>query len=157
MSGDTLALHALARQTGWLRLALVAPQQAPSEHHTYPSRHLALKPLAAALPCPSRSAPAVANVAAKTAFTATEVVVTPPSLAPAGGWLKYSLSICPTSPAGACVTKDCSSPPKPSPATSTCALADLIPGTQYAVKATAVAGSILSLESTAAAFATPLE
>ena len=90
-------------------------------------------------------------------FTTAAVVVTPPSLAPTGGWAAYQLELCPTLPAGACVTSNCSSPPQASPATSTCQLAGLVPGTQYTVAATALNGSIASLQSAVDHFFTPIE
>lgn len=90
-------------------------------------------------------------------FTTVAVVVTPPSLAPSGGWAAYQLELCPTLPAGACVSSNCSSPPQASPTNSTCQLAGLVPGTQYAVAATAVNGSIASLASSNATFFTPIE
>lgn len=113
------------------------------------------------MPCrhhsPSRRAPSVAVDNATLSFTTVTVVVTPPSLAPSDGWAAYQLELCPTLPAGACVTSNCSSPPQASPTTSPCQLVGLVPGTQYAVAATALSGSIASLASSSATFFTPIE
>lgn len=89
--------------------------------------------------------------------TTAAVVVTPPTLAPSGGWARYQLELCPTLPAAACVTANCSSLPQAPPTTSTCQLAGLLPGTHYTVAATAVNGSVASLASTADHFVTPME
>ena len=99
----------------------------------------------------------MSNSDSKTTPIATEVVVTPPTSAPAGGWDAYLLTLCPTSPAGACFSQHCDSPPKPSPATTTCKVIGLSADVHYTVAAVAEKGQITSKESTADTFKTPAE
>ena len=90
---------------------------------------------------------------AQTTTTTAVATVTPPTTAPAGGWGKFELQICPTSPAGSCFTQDCipvNSPPTP----TTCSVTGLNSGTSYSVRATAVQGSTTSEQSQAATFKT---
>ena len=123
-------------------------------HTASPSVAPLAPPPAPLCPC---SKPGVANDDAKTTPTTTQVVVTPPSLAPEGGWQSYALQFCPTSPSGDCFTKECGAPPQPPPTTTTCQVSGLSPGVQYAVRATAVRGSTSSLLSDSDTFTTPWE
>ncbi len=103
------------------------------------------------------SAPSVSADNATTSFTSIDVAVTPPALAPIGGWAQYKLEVCPTVPAGTCFSQDCRSLPQPSPTTTTCQVTGLVPGTGYSVAAAAVNGSLTTLASQTAAFETQIE
>ena len=83
----------------------------------------------------------MSNDDAKTTATTTEVIVTPPTLAPTGGWQKYELEFCPVNPAGACIKQFCSNPPQPSPTTTVCPITGLTPNTNYTVQAWAINGT----------------
>ena len=131
--------------------ALPAPLLQSSECLLAPNRHRHCCTL------PLSSAPSLAVNAAKTNFTTTELVVTPPTLAPAGGWLSYKLHICPIDPIGTCFNETCSGTPKASPQTSTCQLIGLAPGTQYSAAVTAASGAITSVESQNAVWQTLVE
>lgn len=73
--------------------------------------------------------------------------------APAGGWEKYRLTICQTSPTGVCGMQDCS-PVLAPPASTLCTLTSLSQATTYSVQVAAVKGGQSSLNSTAQSFAT---
>ncbi len=104
-----------------------------------------------------RSAPSVSPNNATASFTSIDVAVTPPALAPIGGWAQYKLELCPTLPAGTCFSQDCSNLPQPSPTTTTCQVTGLVPGTGYSVAATAVNGSLTTLAPAKSAFRTLVE
>lgn len=73
--------------------------------------------------------------------TTAVVEVTPPEFGPPTiGWAKYTLTICPTNPAGTCFTQDCTPASISYPTKNSCTLTNLTPNTDYTVEVGVGAG-----------------
>lgn len=106
-------------------------------------------------PAPWCSAPTAATVeAGKTTTSTASISVVAPSLAPSGGWSKYTLLACPTKPLGTCLPAQDCTPVRAPPAATVCTVKGLAQDTTYSVRARAEKDSVRSSYSSSQSFTT---